>query len=385
MNTLPCYFCLNGHTSNMCTKYPKFIIDLVIEKYNHMIQLNKINNCVIYQKAFIDNKLPALPFEIMCKILGGDIEIFNSLVKEFILNVDKNIQITTELINKLKQLEQYNLPIFIYNQLLYVKVNNVMLPTDEKLPILNDMLTNATLLKKFNLLKIYSIFKYENNLLLDKCWVDGKDVIIVTYYNMFYCLFFNNSMCHSKKWFQNCKLHRDDGPAQIYFDKNNNIIEEKWCQNGQLHRDNGPAIVKYYENGKIDKEIWHQNDKVHRDNGPAVICYYDNSKIKIEEWFQNNNLHRDNGPATVCYYENGIIKNEEWRQNQYLHRVEGPAILRYNKDGYKYEQLHFIFGIQLSKTIVKPNNNKVWKQPAIDNKFIKHNIKPVKMTYFKRN
>lgn len=357
MNTSPCYFCSNDHISNMCTKYPKFIIDLVIEKYNHMIQLNKINECVKYQKAFIDNKLPPLPFEIMCKILGGDIDIFNSLVKEFILNIDDNIQITPELINKLIQLEQYNLPIFMNNQLLYIKVNNVMLPTDEKLPIFNDMLTDAKLLNKFNLLEIHTIFKYENNLLSDKYWFNGKHVIIVTYYNMFYCISFNNSMCnHSEKWLLNGKLCRDDGPAHTYFDENNKIINERWYQNGQLHRDNGPAIINYYENGKINNEIWYQNNKLHRDNGPVVLCYY----------------------------ENGKIKNEEWCQNECLHRGDGPAITRYNKDGYKIEQIHFKFGIRYSKTIVKPNNNKIWKQPTIDNKFIKHNIKPVKMNYFKR-
>lgn len=41
----------------------------------------------------------------------------------------------------------------------------------------------------------------------------------------------------SKYWYQNCLLHRDDGPAVELPDGT-----KEWYQKGKLHRDNGPAI-----------------------------------------------------------------------------------------------------------------------------------------------
>ena len=70
-----------------------------------------------------------------------------------------------------------------------------------------------------------------------------------------------------KIWYQNEKLHREDGPA----------IEcahgtKQWCQNGRLHREDGPACE--FANG--DKE-WYQNGKRHREDGPAIECVHGTS------------------------------------------------------------------------------------------------------------
>ena len=46
----------------------------------------------------------------------------------------------------------------------------------------------------------------------------------------------------SKSWYQEGKLHRDDGPAIEYANGT-----KKWYQEGKLHRDDGPAIE--YANG----------------------------------------------------------------------------------------------------------------------------------------
>ena len=41
----------------------------------------------------------------------------------------------------------------------------------------------------------------------------------------------------SKKWYQNGKYHRLDGPAIEDADGS-----KSWCQNGKYHREDGPAI-----------------------------------------------------------------------------------------------------------------------------------------------
>src|SRR5690606_9557855 len=63
-----------------------------------------------------------------------------------------------------------------------------------------------------------------------------------------------------KKWHQNGKLHREDGPACEY-----SHGTKKWYKNGKLHREDGPAS----EHVSGDK-FWYQNGKLHREDGPAV-------------------------------------------------------------------------------------------------------------------
>ncbi len=71
------------------------------------------------------------------------------------------------------------------------------------------------------------------------------------------------------------KLHRDDGPAVIYWDG-----EKRWYQHGKRHREDGPAVVA--TNGT---EIWYSNDIIHREDGPAL----------------------ENGDGTVAWYKLGLV------------------------------------------------------------------------------
>ena len=57
------------------------------------------------------------------------------------------------------------------------------------------------------------------------------------------------------------RLHRDDGPAQIWPDGS-----QYWYQHGNLHRDDGPAWI--WPHGK---QQWYQHGMRHREDGPAVI------------------------------------------------------------------------------------------------------------------
>ena len=56
------------------------------------------------------------------------------------------------------------------------------------------------------------------------------------------------------------KLHREDGPALEWPDKNGRA----WYIHGKLHREDGPAME-----GPLGKS-WYKNGKRHRLDGPAV-------------------------------------------------------------------------------------------------------------------
>lgn len=80
----------------------------------------------------------------------------------------------------------------------------------------------------------------------------------------------------TKFWYQNGKLHREDGPAAEYSDGT-----KKWFKDGKLHREDGPAIE--YTNGT---KMWLQNGFFHREDGPAIE-YGDGRKM----WFKYGKLY----------------------------------------------------------------------------------------------
>ena len=92
----------------------------------------------------------------------------------------------------------------------------------------------------------------------------------------------------SEKWLLNDKLHREDGPAWIEYDKNGKVVEERWYLNGIRHRENGPAYIKY-KGGAVLQEQWVINGDLHREDGPAWIKYQ-NGKAVLEGWWLNNKL-----------------------------------------------------------------------------------------------
>jgi hypothetical protein len=52
-------------------------------------------------------------------------------------------------------------------------------------------------------------------------------------------------------WYQNYRLHREDGPALLRSDGS-----EYWCKNGEMHRNDGPAVIR--SNNRHD---WWLNNK----------------------------------------------------------------------------------------------------------------------------
>jgi len=75
------------------------------------------------------------------------------------------------------------------------------------------------------------------------------------------------------KWYQNVKLHREDGtfcacmPAQNYLDIIYPDGTEEWYFNRELHRENGPAIIK-----SDGTEIYYSNGLIHRLDGTFCAC-----------------------------------------------------------------------------------------------------------------
>lgn len=114
------------------------------------------------------------------------------------------------------------------------------------------------------------------------------------------------------------KLHRDNGPAVIEYNKNYCVREIQYYQHGKLHRDNGPGEITCYPNNQIASIAYYQHGKLHRDNGPASIEYYENGNLMSESYFQDNNLHRIDAPACILYDEDGNIELEEY----YLDDIE---------------------------------------------------------------
>jgi len=71
------------------------------------------------------------------------------------------------------------------------------------------------------------------------------------------------------EWRVNGKLHRVDGPAQIFANRN----YKAWWLNGERHRTDGPAIVTTIMSHLI--ELWFLND---------------NELYNVNEWVKENNF-----------------------------------------------------------------------------------------------
>ena len=67
---------------------------------------------------------------------------------------------------------------------------------------------------------------------------------------------------------------------------------------------------QYYNNRNIQKETHCINGKLHRLNGPAIIWYNKDGDIGIEEYYKNDQLHREDGPAIIWYNTDGSIQKE---------------------------------------------------------------------------
>ena len=141
-----------------------------------------------------------------------------------------------------------------------------------------------------------------------------------------------------RKYFQDSKLHREDGPAvEIFSDKTGAIFTERWYREGKLHRKNGPAVISYDESEVVPPivklEEWYRDGVRHRDKGPAYTEYLVKTKKcgssqlitnkkqaktceegieqqrYLERWYLKGARGRLGGPSEVYYFDGKAIKN----------------------------------------------------------------------------
>ena len=134
------------------------------------------------------------------------------------------------------------------------------------------------------------------------------------------------------EWRCGDKLHRDDGPASIWYYEDGTIGGEVYYRDGEIYRDVGPAGIWYHVTGTIWQENYYRDGLQHRDDGPAGIWYDLDGTIGGEFYYRDGKLHRDDGPASISYGEESILFERYYRDGE-RHRVDGPAFIWYREDG----------------------------------------------------
>lgn len=112
---------------------------------------------------------------------------------------------------------------------------------------------------------------------------------------------------YSEKWEYNDKLHREDGPAYIYY-RSNIVIHEEWFYKGKNRRDSyGPTITSNYKNGNPKQFTWFNGYEIYNE-----ISFHKNGMTKREIYYSKGRIHRDKKPAIIEKDELGRILKEEY-------------------------------------------------------------------------
>jgi hypothetical protein len=172
----------------------------------------------------------------------------------------------------------------------------------------------------------------------------------------------NRTASEMNGYFENGKLHREDGPAYLVkkmlapsyvpakedYWRDENPYFESMAQYfpKDVHAPSSKA-TKYERYLRAVKECWSKNGLADRADGPALTrC--DGS----QEYYKNGLLHREDGPAIIhvskyvthIQEQNGIKKeiDQYWYKEGKIHRNDGPAIIYSNGDQvyYKEGQVH---------------------------------------------
>lgn len=139
--------------------------------------------------------------------------------------------------------------------------------------------------------------------------------------------------------YKNGKLHNENGPAVVCFDRSGDIVTfANWQKNGVLHNEGGPSYYLASKNHSFlalfcingieytEKEYFSTIEKQSVNfesgipNGYTGVAY-------VSSWgahgiFKNSRLHNDYGPAV--FFDSGT---KEWWQHGSRHRLDGPAVV----------------------------------------------------------
>ena len=108
------------------------------------------------------------------------------------------------------------------------------------------------------------------------------------------------------EFFENGKKHNAYGPAEIRAYGADYVSEEYFFIFGEEL-----SIIEFAQHLGTDhyrsqiQEIYLKDGKLHRENGPACIWYYDNGAISREDWFYEGKRHNSNGFSIVAYFQDG--------------------------------------------------------------------------------
>lgn len=206
--------------------------------------------------------------------------------------------------------------------------------------VLNGVKKNSFSVK--NLLKINKPIKVERSVKVNS---DGSSTV---------------SFVNSKK----NELHREDGPALVKYDSENNLQYEYYFKHGEKHRDDDlPAVIHYGKNGKIRVKEYYKDGYPNREGKPFKIEYdsrgqlsstshysvIDGEKVQVtrhndgkythvyQEWVDGKvgALHREGDkPAVIKYYADGTVRSEFYYKNNVPYRENnGPTVVHYDSTG----------------------------------------------------
>lgn len=151
-------------------------------------------------------------------------------------------------------------------------------------------------------------------------------------------------------------LHREDGPAQINYDRDGRVTREEWRVDGEFQK---LCLHEYKLNGDVN-EIWLNIDvpsfnywscrsHMHREDGPADITTDKEGRIKKQDWFLDGKRHRDDGPSSQLMYSGTHqIKALYWHQHGVAHREDGPAYQYWTINGELVSEEYHIDGTEMN-------------------------------------
>jgi len=101
--------------------------------------------------------------------------------------------------------------------------------------------------------------------------------------------------------------------------------------------------------GILEAYYYYCDNELHREDGPAAVWFYKTGIIETQIWCKNGKIHREDGPAHERFYPNGGLKFCSYNFNSELHREDGPAIERFAPDGRRTDTYYYLTGNSMSE------------------------------------
>lgn len=158
--------------------------------------------------------------------------------------------------------------------------------------------------------------------------------------------------------FLNGAIHSIDGePGVVEYTKDGYKLNEKWYNQNKLHNENGPSAIYYNMNScnipvTINRHLHGKLHSVGMKPGNETFQVIDGKQVrKGYVHYNNGEIHSWNGePAEVHFTPSGEIQMKVWQQNGKLHNMRGPAVIALPFEDNQIEEPiygHFKNGVEL--------------------------------------